>query len=183
MTTLPAGFHSHVANIGVKDDTDDFVVIAAERAVPVAAVFTKSRFAGPSVTLSRTQVADGQASAVVVISKNANVATGPQGHADAIEIARRVAERIGCEPTDVVVTSTGVIGRRYPIDRIRTGIDAMPAELTSNDAVSAARGMMTTDTIPKLADATVAGSTARVVGMAKGVGCLLYTSPSPRDED
>ena len=172
MTTLPAGFHSHVANIGVKDDTDDFVVIAAERAVPVAAVFTKSRFAGPSVTLSRTQVADGQASAVVVISKNANVATGPQGHADAIEIARRVAERIGCEPTDVVVTSTGVIGRRYPIDRIRAGIDAMPVELTSNDAVAAARGMMTTDTVPKLADATVAGSTARVVGMAKGVGMI-----------
>jgi glutamate N-acetyltransferase/amino-acid N-acetyltransferase len=172
MTTLPAGFHSHVANIGVKDDTDDFVVIAAERAVPVAAVFTRSRFAGPSVTLSRTQVADGQASAVVVISKNANVATGPQGHADAIEIAQRVAARIGCEPTDVVVTSTGVIGRRYPIDRIRTGIDTVPNELTSNDAVAAARGMMTTDTVPKLAEAAVAGSTARVVGMAKGVGMI-----------
>jgi N-acetylglutamate synthase/N-acetylornithine aminotransferase len=77
MTRLPLGFHSHVANIGVKDDTDDFVVIAAERAVPVAGVFTRSRFAGPSVTLSRAQIADGQAHAVVVISKNANVATGP----------------------------------------------------------------------------------------------------------
>ena len=172
MTTLPAGFHSHVANIGVKDDTDDFVVIAAERAVPVAAVFTKSRFAGPSVTLSRTQVADGQASAVVVISKNANVATGPQGHADAIEVAQRVAARIGCEPTDVVVTSTGVIGRRYPIDRIRAGIDAVPNELTSTDAVAAARGMMTTDTVPKLAEAVIADSTARIVGMAKGVGMI-----------
>ena len=172
MTTLPAGFHSHVASIGVKDGTDDFVVIAAERAVPVAAVFTKSRFAGPSVTLSRTQVADGRASAVVVISKNANVATGPRGHADAIEVAQRVAARLGCEPTDVVVTSTGVIGRPYPIDRIRTGIDAVPAALTSNDAVAAARGMMTTDTVPKLADAVVAGSTARVVGMAKGVGMI-----------
>jgi glutamate N-acetyltransferase/amino-acid N-acetyltransferase len=172
VTTLPAGFRSHVANIGVKDDTDDFVVIAAARAVPVAAVFTKSRFAGPSVTLSRTQVADGQASAVVVISKNANVATGPQGHDDAIEVARRVAARLGCEPTDVVVTSTGVIGRRYPIDRIRVGIDAVPTELTSVDAVGAARGMMTTDTVPKLAEADVAGSTARVVGMAKGVGMI-----------
>ena len=172
MTTLPNGFHSHVANIGVKDDTDDFVVIASERAVPVAAVFTKSRFAGPSVTLSRTQVADGQASAVVVISKNANVATGQQGHDDAVEIAQRVAARLGCEPTDVVVTSTGVIGRRYPIDRIRTGIDALPDRLTSNDASGPARGMMTTDTVPKLAEATVAGSTARVVGMAKGVGMI-----------
>jgi len=47
MTTLPRGFRSHVANIGVKDDTDDFVVVAAERAIAAAAVFTTSRFAGP----------------------------------------------------------------------------------------------------------------------------------------
>ena len=172
MTTLPLGFRSHVANIGVKDDTDDFVVIAADVAVPVAAVFTRSRFAGPSVVLSRANVADGTARAVVVISKNANVATGQQGHADAIEVARSVAARLGCEPTDVVVTSTGVIGRRYPIDRIRAGIGALPNELTSDDAGRPARGMMTTDTVPKLAEATVAGSTARVVGMAKGVGMI-----------
>ncbi len=172
MTTLPLGFRSHVANIGVKDDTDDFVVIAADVAVPVAAVFTKSRFSGPSVVLSRANVADGTARAVVVISKNANVATGQPGHDDAIEVARSVAARLGCEPTDVVVTSTGVIGRRYPIDRIRAGIGALPNELTSDDADRPARGMMTTDTVPKLAEATVAGSAARVVGMAKGVGMI-----------
>ena len=172
MTTLPQGFHSHVANIGMKDDTDDFVVVAADRAVPVAAVFTKSRFAGPSVTLSRAQIADGQAHAVVVISKNANVATGPQGHADAVEVAQRIAARLGCEPTDVVVTSTGVIGRRYPIERVRAGIDALPEHLHSDDAAGPARGMMTTDTVAKLSEAVVAGSTARVVGMAKGVGMI-----------
>ncbi len=172
MTTLPLGFRSHVANIGVKDDTDDFVVIAAGAAVPVAAVFTRSRFAGPSVILSRSNVADGTARAVVVISKNANVATGQQGHDDAIEVARSVAARLGCEPTDVVVTSTGVIGRRYPIDRIRAGIGGLPSELTSDDADRPARGMMTTDTVPKLSEAIVAGSTARVVGMAKGVGMI-----------
>ena len=172
MTTLPLGVHSHVASVGVKDETDDFVVISAEAAIPVAAVFTKSRFAGPSVTLSRANVADGTARAVVVISKNANVATGRQGHDDAIEVARSVADRLGCEPTDVVVTSTGVIGRRYPIDRIRAGIAALPSQLTSDDADRPARGMMTTDTVPKLAEAIVAGSTARVVGMAKGVGMI-----------
>ncbi len=172
MTTLPRGFHSHVANIGVKDDTDDFVVIAADRAVPTAAVFTKSRFAGPSVLLSRAHVADGAARAVVVISKNANVATGRQGHDDAMEVARSVAARLGCEPSDVVVTSTGVIGRRYPIERIRAGIEALPEVLSSDDARGPAAGMMTTDTVPKLADAVVAGSSARIVGMAKGVGMI-----------
>ena len=172
MTTLPAGFHSHVANIGVKDDTDDFVVVAADAASPTAAVFTRSRFAGPSVALSRATVADGVAQVVVVISKNANVATGPDGHHDAIEVARSVAARLGCEPTDVIVTSTGVIGRRYPIDRVRAGIAGLPIPLTSTDAVGPARGMMTTDTRPKLAEAAVAGSAARVVGMAKGVGMI-----------
>jgi len=170
--TLPAGFRSHVANIGIKDDTPDFVIVATERAVPTAAVFTRSRFAGPSVTLSRTQVADGLASAVVVISKNANVATGPQGHEDAIEVVRATAERLGCDASEVVIASTGVIGRLYPMDRVRAGIAALPDRLSSTDAVGPATGMMTTDTVPKLAEATVAGSTARVVGMAKGVGMI-----------
>ena len=169
---LPAGFRSHVANIGIKDDTPDFVIVATERAVPTAAVFTRSRFAGPSVTLSRTQVADGLASAVVVISKNANVATGPQGHEDAIEVVRATAERLGCDASEVVIASTGVIGRLYPMDRVRAGIAALPDRLSSTDAVGPATGMMTTDTVPKLAEATVAGSTARVVGMAKGVGMI-----------
>ncbi len=172
MTALPRGFHSHVANIGVKDDTDDFVVVAADSTSPCAAVFTKSRFAGASVTVSRANVADGKARAVVVISKNANVATGRQGHDDAVEVARSVADRLGCEPTDVIITSTGVIGRRYPIDRIRAGVAALPATLTSEDAGGPARGMMTTDTVPKLAQATIAGSSARIVGMAKGVGMI-----------
>ena len=172
MTALPRGFRSHVANIGVKDDTDDFVVVAADRVVPTAGVFTRSRFAGPSVTLSRANVADGGARAVVVISKNANVATGTRGHEDALEVARSVAERLGCEPTDVVVASTGVIGRRYPIERIRAGIAALPDDLVSVDADGPARGMMTTDTVPKVSDATIAGSAARVVGLAKGVGMI-----------
>jgi glutamate N-acetyltransferase/amino-acid N-acetyltransferase len=172
MTTLPSGFRGHVANIGIKDDTDDFVVIAADTAVPTIGLFTRSRFAGPSVTLSRTHLDDRTAQAVVVISKNANVANGPDGDRDAHEIAERVADRIGCAPDDVVVTSTGVIGRRYPIDRVRSGIDALPSPLPLVDAVAPARGMMTTDTVPKVAEAGVDGSSARVVGMAKGVGMI-----------
>ena len=172
MTELPAGFRSYVANIGVKDDTDDLVVVAADRPVPVAALFTKSRFAGPSVTLSRRHVADGWAQAVVVISKNANVATGQDGTDDAIEVARTVAERLGCPTDHVVVTSTGVIGRRYPMDRVRSGLAAIPSVLPRTDADGPANGMMTTDTVAKVASATVSGSTARVVGMAKGVGMI-----------
>jgi glutamate N-acetyltransferase/amino-acid N-acetyltransferase len=171
---LPAGFRSHVANLGVKDDTDDFVVVSADTPVPSAAVFTKSRFAGPSVALSREHIADGKARAVVVISKNANVATGQAGIDDAHTVTDIVAERVGCAPADVVLTSTGVIGRRYPIERIAAGLRDIPQPLASSDADGPARAMMTTDTVSKLATASIpsATGTARIVGMAKGVGMI-----------
>jgi glutamate N-acetyltransferase/amino-acid N-acetyltransferase len=72
----------------------------------------------------------------------------------------------------VLVASTGVIGRRYPMDRIRAGIEALPSVLSTTDATAAARGIMTTDTVPKVAQADVAGTSARVVGIAKGVGMI-----------
>ena len=172
MTDLPLGFSSYVTNLGVKDSTDDFVVVATDVPVPTAAVFTRSLFAGPSVTLSRRHVADGRSRAVVVVSKNANVATGPQGVADTAELADVVAARLGADPTDVVVTSTGVIGRRYPMERMRDGLASLPSELPGRDADGPARGMMTTDTVVKIAESPVEGSEARVVGMAKGVGMI-----------
>jgi glutamate N-acetyltransferase / amino-acid N-acetyltransferase len=176
VTALPAGFACHVDNIGIKDDTDDFVVIAADRQCPADGVFTRSRFAGPSVLVSREHIADHLARAMVVVSKNANVATGAQGEADARELAAAVAGRIGCEPTEVLVASTGVIGRQYPMDRVRRGAAAIPQGLDSStgncDAVDAARGIMTTDTVPKVAEALVGSGPARVVGIAKGVGMI-----------
>ncbi|MFP5488218.1 MAG: bifunctional glutamate N-acetyltransferase/amino-acid acetyltransferase ArgJ [Acidimicrobiia bacterium] len=171
-TPLPTGFRCHVANIGVKNDEPDFVVIVADRVVPAAGVFTKSRFSGPSVTVSREHVADHAARAMVVVSKNANVANGPDGDADARELVAGVAARLGCAPTDVLVASTGVIGRRYPMERIRAGITTLPVAPTGTSADDAARGIMTTDTVPKVASAAVAGSDAVVVGIAKGVGMI-----------
>jgi glutamate N-acetyltransferase/amino-acid N-acetyltransferase len=169
---LPAGFATYATNIGIKDRTDDFVVIAAERPVPTTAVFTKSRFSGPSVTLSRINVADGTSRAVVIVSKNANVATGPQGMADAQELTEGVAARFGCTAGDILVASTGVIGVRYPMDRVRAGLDGLPATLTSRDVDRAAGAIMTTDTVSKVATADVRGSQARIVGIAKGVGMI-----------
>ncbi|MGD9999252.1 MAG: bifunctional glutamate N-acetyltransferase/amino-acid acetyltransferase ArgJ [Ilumatobacteraceae bacterium] len=167
---LPAGFGCYVANVGIKDETDDFVVVCSDRPTAAAGVFTTSSFAGPSVLISREHVADGSARAVVVVSKNANVATGEQGSADARELATGVARRLGIAADEVLVASTGVIGRTYPMDRVRAGIERVPSALTGNDAWSVARGIMTTDTVPKTAVATVGN--ARIVGVAKGVGMI-----------
>jgi glutamate N-acetyltransferase/amino-acid N-acetyltransferase len=169
---LPRGFGVHVTSFGIKDSSDDFVLLAAGQPVPAAGLFTKSRFAGPSVEVSRTHLSDGRARAVVVISKNANVANGPAGLADAEEVVACVASTLGCAPSDVLIASTGVIGRRYPMDRVRTGLAALRAPVTGTDALAAARGIMTTDTHPKAAEARVGDGPARVVGIAKGVGMI-----------
>ncbi len=169
---LPRGFRSYVANLGVKDDRDDFVVIAADRPVAAAGVFTRSRFAAPCVVASRANLADHSAQAVVVVSRNANVANGRAGEEDNLAVTEAIAARLGCQVADVLVSSTGVIGRRYPIERMLKGIAAMPASLDDESVDRAAAAMMTTDTRPRIAEHTVAGSDARVVGIAKGAGMI-----------
>ena len=166
---LPAGFTAHTASIGIKDESPDFAVVVAERPCPASAVFTRSRFSGPSVTLSRGHAADGSLQAVVVVSKNANVATGPEGDADALELAEGVAGAIGCRPSDVLIASTGVIGRRYPMDRVRTHLASLERP-TGREVDPVAEAIMTTDTHPKTASA--AAGAATVVGVAKGVGMI-----------
>ncbi len=170
MTSLPRGFSSHVTNIGIKDASKDLVIVSADRSVSAAGVFTRSRFSGPSVLISRRHLADLSARAVVVISKNANVANGSRGADDAEEVVRLVASALGCDSTDVLIASTGVIGRPYPMDRIRKGLAEVPAVFSSTDAVEVAEGIMTTDTVHKIAESAV--GQVRIVGVAKGVGMI-----------
>jgi glutamate N-acetyltransferase / amino-acid N-acetyltransferase len=167
---LPAGFRAYVANIGIKDTTDDLVVIATDKPCPAAGMFTTSSFAGPSVIVSREHLSSPTAQAVVVISKNANVATGAQGLADAREVVKHVADAIGCAASDVLIASTGVIGRHYPMDKVRAGLGVIPSTSSLVDAHRVAAGMMTTDKVPKVAEVSVGAS--RIVGVAKGVGMI-----------
>jgi len=171
-TELPLGFRARVANIGIKDSTDDFTLVFADTVCTAAGVFTQSRFAGPSVVVSREHLANHSARGVVVISKNANVATGEEGMANAREVIASVAAALSCDQQDLLIASTGVIGRQYPMANVRAGlahVDAMPSTSLADDV---ARAIMTTDTVAKIASASIAGSNARVVGVAKGVGMI-----------
>ncbi len=170
--SLPTGFRGIVANIGVKDSTDDLVIVATDGPVAASGVFTQSRFVGPSVLVSREHITNLQASAVVVISKNANVANGQQGEDDAREVVALTARHVGCEPGDVLIASTGVIGRPYPMDTIRAGFTEISDHSWSARLGDIARGIMTTDTVEKTSSAPIAGSSAVVSGVAKGVGMI-----------
>ena len=170
MTDLPQGFSVHVANMGIKDDTNDVMILHCETLATTAGVFTQSRFAGPSVAISRHNVSSGTARAVTVISKNANVATGDTGHANAEEITQLVGAAIDADPSDVIIGSTGVIGVQYPMERIRSHLFALQVPFLERSAEAAASAIMTTDTHPKVASAPAGHAT--VVGFAKGVGMI-----------
>ncbi|WP_331352738.1 bifunctional glutamate N-acetyltransferase/amino-acid acetyltransferase ArgJ [Cellvibrio sp. UBA7671] len=167
---LPQGFKTAVSNIGIRDETDDFVCIHSSTPCKVAGVFTKSRFAGPSVNICRKHIADGQGQTIVAISKNANVANGEKGAQDAQTIVELCALQLGIDSRNVFIASTGVIGRLYPMEKIITHVASLSAQMTDADFSAAARGIMTTDTVPKIASIQVGD--ASLVGIAKGVGMM-----------
>lgn len=171
MTTVtPRGFRGITTNMGLKDVEDDFAVIVSEVPARSAAVFTRSRFAGPSVTLSRAAAPQQRGRGMVVLSRNANVATGQTGMDNAVEVRRRVAEIVGIDPEELVIGSTGVIGRPYPMDGIRAGLSSLAWPFPEADYAAAAKAIMTTDTRPKYV--TVRVGDAVLTGIAKGVGMI-----------
>jgi glutamate N-acetyltransferase/amino-acid N-acetyltransferase len=169
---LPNGFVARTANFGIKDESLDFVTVIGDKGTVGSSLYTQSRFAGASVVLSRELSALGTTRGVVVLSKNSNVATGDEGMRNAHDIVDLVAKFHTCMADELVIASTGVIGRQYPMQKIRDGIATLPSGTATRDAALVAQAIMTTDTRPKLAEATIAGSRARVVGVAKGVGMI-----------
>ncbi|MFF9818644.1 bifunctional glutamate N-acetyltransferase/amino-acid acetyltransferase ArgJ [Streptomyces sp. NPDC014006] len=166
----PRGFRSATMNMGLKDVDDDFAVVVSEVPARSAAVFTRSRFAGPSVVLSREAAPAQRSRGMVVLSRNANVATGRAGAAHAEEVRRRVAEIAGVAPEELVIGSTGVIGRPYPMESIRAGLDSLVWPFPEADYAAAAKAIMTTDTRPKYL--SVRCGDAVLTGIAKGVGMI-----------
>jgi glutamate N-acetyltransferase/amino-acid N-acetyltransferase len=172
--TAPDGFRAAAVAAGIKPEGADLALLAADRECAAAAVFTTNRAQAAPVIVSREHVASGRARAVVINAGCANAATGNGGIADAREMAAVTARALGCRPTDVVVASTGVIGTRLPMDKVRAGIAAAAARLDRDGGAAAARAIMTTDTQPKEARVPFAagGKTLTVGAMAKGAGMI-----------
>ena len=170
MTNFPKGFALHVGNVGIKDDTNDLMILTCDSQSAAAGVFTQSRFAGPNIEISKQNIVTGIAKAVAVISKNANVATGETGRSNAEEITELIAATVNAEPSEIILGSTGVIGVQYPMDKIRDYFTQLETPFSEREAEPAAAAIMTTDTHPKVASA--AAGSATIVGIAKGVGMI-----------
>ena len=171
--TLPAypqGYLSLAKNIGIKDDTLDLTVVYSTVRAAAAGMFTQSLFCGAPVMVGREHLADGYLQALVVNSKNANVATGKQGVENAREITRLVARELGVAAEDVLPSSTGVIGQQLPIEKFRAELSGLREQLKPENLGAAAQAIMTTDTRPKVRARRVGA--AVLAGMAKGSGMI-----------
>ena len=166
------GFSWMGINLGLKDQTLDFGVIASECKCTAAGVFTRNNFPGAPVTVGRENIQNGQLQAIVVNSKNANVATGIDGIEDAKNMCRWTGEALGIDPELVLPSSTGIIGRRLPVEKIHEGCKIIPEKLGSSPEYidNFARAIMTTDTHPKWCSASIENST--LLGVAKGAGMI-----------
>jgi len=175
---LPAGFRAAGIHCGIKPDRDrlDLSLFASDRLATVSGVFTTNRVVGAPVTVCRERVPGDAARAVLINSGNANACTGEQGIRDAKAATKSVADRLGCDESAVLVCSTGVIGRHLPMPTLLAGVPkAVEALSDSSDGFeSAARGMMTTDTVPKrsVRRIEVSGKTVTVSGAAKGAAMI-----------
>lgn len=152
----------------------DLALVAAPRTVAAAAVQTTNQVQAAPVTVTARHVGNGRARAVLLNSGSANVCTGPDGLALAEESAAIAARELGCEPTDVLVCSTGVIGVPLRREPLLAGIPAVTAVLSRDGGSRAAKAIMTTDTFSKEAAVRVEDSAGTCVigGMAKGAGML-----------
>jgi glutamate N-acetyltransferase/amino-acid N-acetyltransferase len=176
--TAPAGFRASGLHCGIKKNgkPDLALIVSDAPSTSAAGLFTTNLAKAAPVLVSQQHLAaaGGQARAIVTNSGCANACTGPQGMADAAEMARLTAAALSITPAQVLVASTGVIGVNLPMEALRSGIPAAAGALSEDGGPAAARGIMTTDPFPKEAavEVTTDVGAFRVGGMAKGSGMI-----------
>lgn len=175
--TAPAGFRASGLHCGIKaSGKPDLALLVSDVPAAAAAVFTTNMAQAAPVLVSQEHLAasGGRARAVVTNSGCANACTGPQGMADAREMTVLAAQGLGCDPRDVLVASTGVIGVNLKMAALRSGIPTALGALSADGGAAAADAIMTTDPFPKSAavEIELPGGRVRVGGMTKGSGMI-----------
>lgn len=166
------GFKVAGVHAGLKaDNALDFALIYSEQPCAAAGVFTtnKVKAAPVLVNMEKLDANDSHIRAIAINTRCANACTGQQGIDNAIKMSQIAAESLNIKPDEVLVMSTGVIGTQLPMDKITRGVELAFVAL-GDDWHSAAQGIMTTDTRPKLASVKMDGY--RIAGIAKGAGMI-----------
>lgn len=173
--TYPKGFLAAGVKAGLKKSGNpDVALIYTEKEAAVAGTFTKNAVAAAPVHVSKAVVATHTAHAIIANSGCANACTGVQGEADAAAMQKMTADALRCTPQDVVVASTGIIGKLLPMNKVAQGIQAAVQALSATGSPDAANAILTTDTYAKAGTATVTvgGAEVRLGIIAKGSGMI-----------
>jgi glutamate N-acetyltransferase/amino-acid N-acetyltransferase len=183
--TAPRGWRAGTAACGIKaftagasalptDPRDDLTVLVSDKPCDAGGVFTTNKVKSASVIINQLHLQRNRVQAMVVCSGNANACTGAQGFRDALQMAKLTADQLDVEADQVLVGTTGVIGRYLPMEAVKQGIARACTDLRPDAGEAPAIAIMTTDTVPKTAavELELDGVLVRVGGMCKGSGMI-----------
>ncbi|WP_448901448.1 bifunctional glutamate N-acetyltransferase/amino-acid acetyltransferase ArgJ [Eubacterium sp.] len=173
--TLPKGFTANGIHCGIRKNKDkkDLALIFCEKECDTAAVYTQNLVCGAPITVTRKNISDGKARAVICNSGIANTC-----NADGIEKAEGMckiaADALGISSSDVIVASTGVIGQPLDLSFVESGIGELVSGLNKNGSDSTANAIMTTDTVKKefACEFTLGGKICHIGAISKGSGMI-----------
>ena len=174
----PRGFVAGAAAADIRGHGDDgrldVAIVRSERPCQAAGVFTRNRVKAAPVVISQLTLRQGRVQAVLLNSGNANACTGAQGFRDALQMIKAAGDACDLDPAQVLVCSTGVIGRPMPMSQVVAGVRGAVAAMRPGGGDDLARAIMTTDTVPKQAvrRIEIEGRTVVVGGVAKGSGMI-----------
>ena len=172
--TAPRGFRAGVTACGIKSDASikDLGILASDVPCVAAGTFTTSSTRAAPVMVCQERLKSGKAQAVIVNSGNANCATGELGLLNAYRMTEYAARRLGLENELVLCSSTGIIGRQLPIEKIQAGVQNI--ELREDQGNAFSEAILTTDTRPKRTalEFELEGRTVRLGGVTKGAGMI-----------
>ncbi len=175
---LARGFRFAGLHCGIRPDPNrrDLALFVSDVPASAAGVFTQNRVRAAPVRVCQERLPAADTRGVVVCSGNANACTGKRGLDDARRMAAVAAETLGCRGEQMLVCSTGVIGRHLPMPKIESGIRAGVPQLTASEAAldAAAHAILTTDTRIKVVtrSLTLDGVEVRLTGLAKGAAMI-----------
>lgn len=172
--TAAKGFSAAGVRCGIKEEGLDLAMVYSSRDCSAAGVFTTNAFKAAPVLVDIERIVGGRGRAIVANSGNANACTGAQGLRDARRMCGLAGELLGVDPNLVYCSSTGIIGRALPMDKIEDGIRRAVMELSCDGGAAASRAIMTTDLVPKTTayELEIGGVKVRVGGMCKGSGMI-----------
>lgn len=173
--TAPQGFEANGLASGIKNSGKlDLALVWSQVPATAAAVFTTNRFAAHHIALDKANLKGNQAQAILINSGNANCAVGKAGLDDAKNSTYAVGRGLKIAPRLVLMASTGIIGKRLPVEKIKRAVGILVKTKHKNKAGLAARAIMTTDKKPKeiAVELEISGKKIKIGAMAKGAGMI-----------